>query len=300
MPIRVRPIDPRDNRRKKIGRRGLQALPGRKGAGSMMDDQRLPRDYRKKTEEEIRDRLKKQRPMGRLTGGQIKIAAKAPPRNKITGADFAVLQKEKAKGRGKGLQDEKMKPGKVMKANSGDMAKKKNFRGFSKVFQGPQDKGRVATISGTKPTLRANSKAAKAARFALKAARATTIGKIALGVAAVGLGAKEYLKRKMKKNKEKAKVQKKMGGGMMMQRPMMARSGRLADLAKKKGVPTPLVKGPKGFFKDVGKFPGLLRLKPKKKMGGGMMMRPNPVGYKTGRSVNVKCKLGKNKPTKMY
>ena len=51
MPIRVRPIDPRDNRRKKIGRRGLQALPGRKGAGSMMDDQRLPRDYRKKTEE---------------------------------------------------------------------------------------------------------------------------------------------------------------------------------------------------------------------------------------------------------
>ncbi len=326
----------RNNRRK---RAGLQAIPGRKGAGSMMDDQRLPRDYRhKKIDQDSvmsnRDRLKKQRPMGRLTGGQIKIAAKAPPRNKITGADFAVLQKEKAKGRGKGLQDEKMKPGKVMKANkgllagigslqgkqkkgltpekarkakeellmdrfrkfrekqrnkpktplggklkkpkpgssdyqilqtgkprpsqilpkkkiggvmkanSGDMAKKKNFRGFSKVFQGPQDKGRVATISGTKPTLRANSKAAKAARFALKAARATTIGKIALGVAAVGLGAKEYLKRKMKKNKEKAKVQK--------------------------------------------------------KMGGGMMMRPNPVGYKTGRSVNVKCKLGRNKPTKMY
>ena len=37
-----------------------------------------------------------------------------------------------------------------------------------------------------------------------------------------------------------------------------------------------------------------------KKMGGGMMMRPNPVGMKTGKSVKVKCKLGKNKPTKMY
>ena len=105
---------------------------------------------------------------------------------------------------------------------------------------------------------------------------------------------------KKKQAMKRGGVALKRGGGMMMQRPMMARSGRLADLAKKKGVPTPLVKGPKGFFKDVGKFPGLLRLKPKKKMGGGMMMRPNPVGYKTGRSVNVKCKLGKNKPTKMY
>ena len=34
------------------------------------------------------------------------------------------------------------------------------------------------------------------------------------------------------------------------------------------------------------------------KMGGGMMMRP--MGYKAGKSVKVKCKLGRNKPTKMY
>ena len=50
----------------------------------------------------------------------------------------------------------------------------------------------------------------------------------------------------------------------------------------------------------------------KKKMGGGMMMAPRgamgamgggmatPMGYKKGRSVKVKCKLGRNKPTKMY
>ena len=49
-----------------------------------------------------------------------------------------------------------------------------------------------------------------------------------------------------------------------------------------------------------------------KKMGGGMMMTPRgamgamgggmatPMGYKKGRSVKVKCKLGRNKPTKMY
>ena len=34
------------------------------------------------------------------------------------------------------------------------------------------------------------------------------------------------------------------------------------------------------------------------KMGGGMMMKP--MGYKSGTSVKVKCKLGRNKPTKMY
>ena len=44
-----------------------------------------------------------------LTGGQAKIAAKAPPTNKIDEKDFAVLRAEKAKGRGKGLQDEKIK-----------------------------------------------------------------------------------------------------------------------------------------------------------------------------------------------
>jgi len=55
----------------------------------------------------------------RLTGGQAKIAAKAPPPNKIDAKDFAVLRAEKAKGRGMGLQDEKVQPGKVMKAKRG-------------------------------------------------------------------------------------------------------------------------------------------------------------------------------------
>ena len=54
-----------------------------------------------------------------LTGGQTKIAKKAPPFDKIDAKDFAVLRAEKAKGRGKGLQDEKVKPGKVMKVKRG-------------------------------------------------------------------------------------------------------------------------------------------------------------------------------------
>ena len=51
---------------------------------------------------EATKRLKAQ---GMLSGGQMKIAAKAPPRNKIDAKDFAVLRAEKAKGRGKGLQE---------------------------------------------------------------------------------------------------------------------------------------------------------------------------------------------------
>ena len=47
------------------------------------------------------------------------IAAKAPPPNVLNGKDFAVLREEKAKGRGMGLQDEKLKPGKVKKAFMG-------------------------------------------------------------------------------------------------------------------------------------------------------------------------------------
>lgn len=43
---------------------------------------------------------------------------------KISGKDFAVLKAEKAKGRGMGLQDEQLPPGKMVKAESGKMVSK--------------------------------------------------------------------------------------------------------------------------------------------------------------------------------
>ncbi len=178
-------------------------------------------------------------PVPYLTGGQAKIAAKAPPPNKIDAKDFAVLRAEKAKGRGMGLQDEKVKPGKVIKAKRGTgiLAEKgtsKNFAGYTKVFEGPRDKGRVATISGVKPKIKKSRKTYKsmdemrkakgfkpgetASQFnkrrmmlagAKEAAKATRIGKIVLPIAAAGVAAQQYLKSKMKKK------DKKMGGGMM-------------------------------------------------------------------------------------
>ena len=47
---------------------------------------------------------------------------------------------------------------------------------------------------------------------AMKALKASRVGKIALGVAAAGIGAKKYLESKMNKKRD---VEKKMGGGMM-------------------------------------------------------------------------------------
>jgi hypothetical protein len=129
-----------------------------------LDDYRLTRMYLRNKLSDVAKKKFKGGMMKRkmLTGGQAKLDKNK--NNKIDAQDFAILRKEKAKGRGQGLQDEKMKPGKTMKA---------------------------------------------------------------------------------------------MGGGMMM---------------------TP--RGAMGA------------------MGGGMMMKP--MGYKAGKSVKVKCKIGRNKPTKMY
>ena len=56
-----------------------------------------------------------------LSAKQKKIASKAGNPNKIDAKDFAVLKAEKAKGRGMGLQDEQLPPGKMVKANIGKM-----------------------------------------------------------------------------------------------------------------------------------------------------------------------------------
>ena len=224
---------------------------------------------------------------GYMTGGQAKIAAKAPPPNKIDAKDFAVLRAEKAKGRGQGLQDEKLKPGKVIKAGLGSMilGKKRSsviapvgmgaqagagagrqglgsmgliMRLFAKAKKDGLLKAKMGKavdyrkfLDGLKKATnevnynravmkrKAMEKAKDIGGFAKRAAKASKYGKIAAGVATVGLVAKEYLKKKMDK--------------------------------------------------------------PKKKMGGGMMQRPIMGGYKTGKMIKAKgCKLGRSKPTKMY
>jgi len=140
-----------------------------------------------------------------------------------------------------------------------EKVKSKNFAGYTKAFEGPQNKGRVSTISGVKPTLRGGrSKTARTAitasslkknlmktknpysdlvkttakgpenfmkrraiaAKALNLGKKTRIGKIALGVAAAGIGAKKYLESKMNKKD----VKKKKSGGIIQK---MYESGKL-------------------------------------------------------------------------
>ena len=259
-----------------------------------------------------------------LKGNQKKIDKNN--NNRIDAEDFKILKAEKAKGRGMGLQDEKVKPGKVMKARVGKSVKGttaksamgKTFSGYQKVFKtgvsaGEKAKG-TSTIVGVKPTLPEAAKSSKVARRALKAAQATRLGKILLPVAAAGVAAQQYLKGNMKKKDE---PKKKMGGGMMM-KPMGYKEGspRPSQQARSKSrrkmagvagvglgalgastspefiITTSVPEGPAKRFKTTKQF------KLSNKMGGGMMNKP--MGYKAGKSVKAKCKLGKNKPTKMY
>ena len=357
---------------------------------------------------------------------QKKLAGKAPPPNKLDEKDFAVLRAEKAKGRGMGLQDESVKPGKVkpvkaalglalgilgaagakklmkkkstmepgvtsskmpinlveeykekamgkrmggkvQKANLGLMfmkkAKDKGAKGME--FLSPlamlkrisgKKMGGVAkykrgsgldlpVISSVKPgskvgkgktkfkSMEAMRKAKgfkpgesasefNKRRMALevgkKALKATTVGKIALGVGAAGVAAQQYLKSKMKKKDE---PKKKMGGGMMkryskgggsdmskeptskMKTSEKVRTYALAQSMKDKDRLTErdidMAKKAISRVKAKRAQQGFLRTDPMpKKMGGGMMQKP--MGYSKGTMIKARgCKLGRTRPTKI-
>ena len=233
-----------------------------------------------------------------MTPKQKKIASKAPPRNKIDGKDFAVLRAEKAKGRGMGLQDEKMKPGKIIKAKESKFVEGRGAQ-YRKYLRSLKDATKASSVKqmrrfrntttlekirqakGFKPgeTPAEFNKRKALTKFAKEGVKATRIGKIVLPIALAGVAGIQYLKSKIKKNEEKAK--KKMGGGMMMKKPMMM-SGGLSEATQK--------------LKAQGKMGGGMMQRPIMAMGGGMMP-----GYKKGKSVMAKgCKLGRKKPTKMY
>ena len=190
---------------------------------------------------------------GGLTGNQKKLDKNN--NNRIDAQDFKILKAEKAKGRGMGLQDEKVQPGKVMKAKRGALlekfAKKKGLpvplgKTFGKTI------GVLPAVTTAPGSMASKAEAMKKTKGAglkklakVATGRAGAIGAL-LGAGAVGLN---MAGRKLKKVLDERKARKR-------------------DTAKVK------------------------------KMGGGMMQKP--MGYKSGKSIKVKCKLGKNKPTKMY
>jgi len=149
-----------------------------------------------------------------------------------------------ARTKGMGLQDEKLKPGKVTKAFAGTLAlglgAKDRIEGKKKmapVAMGGigaamvkekavrkilgRDKGGMGEAKGYKKYLKGLKKAEGAVfrakykakqlataggQAAWRAAKASKYGKIALGIAGVGLAAKEYLKTRARKKREKDAV----------------------------------------------------------------------------------------------
>ena len=116
-----------------------------------------------------------------MSVGQAKIAAKAPPPNKIDAKDFAVLRAEKAKGRGMGLQDESIKPGKVMKAKRGKFLERR-------LTLGGLDAKKYMKSIGVFPTVSGSASKFKKRRLALQAAKKSGVGKIPLAGKATSVG----------------------------------------------------------------------------------------------------------------
>ena len=232
-----------------------------------------------------------------MTPGQAKIAAKAPPYDEIGGNDFAVLRAEKAKGRGMGLQDESKKPGKIYKAKRGmsfsDKMKAVEDGKINKKTGKPTSMAAMREMKGFKPGESASEfmKRRKELGAAGKALSATRIGKIALGVGAAGVAAQQYLKGKMKKDKNKKTLkdfreQKKPGVPSEKTKTINSALNKLK--AKKMG--GGMMQRPMGYSKG--------SKKPMGYMGGGMMQKP--VGYTKGTMVKARgCKLGRTKPTKI-
>ena len=235
---------------------------------------------------------------GGMSAGQKKIAAKAPPPNKIDAKDFAVLRAEKAKGRGMGLQDEKVKPGKVQKANLGLMfmkkAKDKGAKGveflspialakrmFNKKSGGVMKArvgksiktGRISDMSFDEKMKRVAS-----GQINKKTGKFTSMNAMrdAKGFQK-GESAADFNKRR-KKIMEAAKVAKSTRVGKMLL-PVVA-----GAIAAKTYLNSKMNKK-----KDV-----------KKKMGGGMIGPSQRPGYSKGTMVQARgCKLGRTRPTKI-
>ena len=143
------------------------------------------------------------------------------------------------------------------------------------------------------------------------------IGAAAAAVAATAAGVKKFMEKR-KENKKK-----KMGGGLAAATEKLKAKGLRRGLmvenpeSERRPIPEskrkliiekirrttrnmPRVMGTRSRVKEFkDNIKARVRDSVKTRMGGGMMMN-KPMGYKSGKSIKVKCKLGRNKPTKMY
>ena len=272
-----------------------------------LDDYRLTKMYLKNKLSDVAKKKFKGGMMKRkmLTGGQAKLDKNK--NNKIDAEDFAMLRKEKSKK-------------KPMKAALGAIALGAMTAAKLKKLKGKKTKmpGAAGVMgSGLIPGM----SVADIIQKKLKRSKGGGAGQTPKEKALFNINKTiKMVKERMKgptlsesqKNTLKGdiegatkpyRVKKKMGGGMMRQynkgggadynRPKSADDiiqAAVRDKGKAQGRRRPSMKGPRGRLATEKPRIGV--------MGGGMMMKP--MGYKSGKSIKVKCKLGRNKPTKMY
>jgi hypothetical protein len=226
----------------------------------------------------VEDKKKKKK---MLTGGQAKLDKNK--NKKIDAEDFKILRAEKAKGRGQGLQDEKMKPGKVMKARRGDFMKRRMMLAGKSDGDTSFDAKKRAQDMGI-----IDKKTGAGRKRFMEKAKSVKLGKRLLIPIAIGIAGVQALKSKMKKDK-KEKPKKKMGGGMMKKRigGMSTKDDNKRDIRK--------VESMIGASRSSKREQAI-----KKRMGGGMMQRPMGM-MKKGQMVKARGGgMARTKPTKMF
>jgi hypothetical protein len=235
----------------------------------------------------LKDKMKKTfgKKSGGLTGGQKKLDKNKD--GKITGEDFKMMKQGYGAARkdGMGLQDEKVKPGKVQKAFLGIMALKK-----------------------------AKDKGAKGAEFLSPAAMLKRIlGKKKGGVAKnYKPGTRPPMQRDRKREGYRAKVES-LGGKVLFADEMSkgggADTGRMGEIKSMLALARDKFKRIEDKKKPQKPFPVPSLYNNNKKPSAGRIRkgepRPKkmgePIGFKSGTMVKARgCKLGRTRPTKMY
>ena len=219
---------------------------------------------------------------GGLKGNQKKLDKNN--NNRIDAEDFKILRGGKT----------------AMKAKKGKLVplKKDPTKAISSVKPsaggkgGPPSKTPKEARSAVEDFIKRRKKLAGVGKVGRIGAAAALLGLAGAGAAKLG----QTIGRKISEKKNK-----KMGGGMM-KKPMGYTKGGGADTGTMGEAKSKLSTAIDAFERRRKKIkleaPRRGPMNPAKAMGGGMMMKP--MGYKSGTSVKVKCKLGRNKPTKMY
>jgi hypothetical protein len=319
--------------------RAMQSVQGKiKGGMSKIDKLRSTKgqftiEGRLQT---LKDKMKKTfgKKSGGLTGGQKKLDKNKD--GKITGEDFKMMKQGYGAARkdGMGLQDEKVKPGKVQKVFLGKMIKgagksigrlfgrkktatatpdhimhafesDKGMGGMlPKLLQKAIDEGKVQKASlGLMALKKAKDKGAKGIEFLSPLAMLKRISGKKKGGVAKGGGADMGTEMSDKRKKKFKFIMDRLKSPTTINIRKDYEPGTKSPMQrdrKREGYRAKVESlGGKVLFADEMSKGGGADTRKRKFMGGGMMQRP--MGYKKGTMVMARgCKLGRKKATKLY